>query len=137
MGINVNDDLPQQKNSKRFSIAVVDPATGTFKLLRATNISGDYADINIATTNAGGTPTAGSKTDVGTTAAALTAGQSCFEVIVQADPDNTVDVFFGTSGSQPMQLLPGQAVRLKVSNVNLVYVKTASGTATVNWLSVV
>lgn len=78
---------------------------------------------------------AGTKTNVGVTAAALDA-IVCFNATIQADPDNTVDVFIGDSASQPVQLTPGQSVPLPISNLEQVYVKTASGTATVNWLIV-
>lgn len=72
-----------------------------------------------------------------TTSAKQLAAQSCREVIVQNDPDNTGDMLVGNSAAQVFQLTPGQAIRLPVSNVNLVYVKMTSGTnQTVNWLAV-
>lgn len=71
-----------------------------------------------------------------TTTAAAIGAQACVTVLVQADPDNTVDVFIGDSSNQRYQVLPGAAVGLPVTNVSQVYAKTASGTATVNWLAV-
>jgi len=70
-----------------------------------------------------------------TTAAALNSGtsRSCSSVLVQNDPDSTQDVFVGNDSSQSVQLVPGQAEVIPVDNVNKVFVKTASGTATVNW----
>lgn len=47
MGINVNDDLPVAKNSKRFGFSVVDTVNTLFKVLRARNISGDYAALEV------------------------------------------------------------------------------------------
>jgi len=78
---------------------------------------------------------AGTKTDVGTTAAAIGGSQKCNEVLVQADPDNSVDVFIGNSTIQPLRLKPGVSATIPVNNVSLIYAKTTSGTATVNWLA--
>lgn len=70
-----------------------------------------------------------------TTAAGLNNGTplSCTEVLVQNDPDNTVDVFVGNSTSQSVQLRPGESYATLANDVSKVYVKAASGTATVNW----
>lgn len=68
-------------------------------------------------------------------AAQLSTGYECNEVFFQNDPDNTVDILFGNSASQPIQLLPGDSFTLPVQNVNEVYVKTVSSTATVPWLA--
>ncbi len=69
-----------------------------------------------------------------TTAAALGATRASSEVLVQADPDNTVDVFIGDATVQPVQLTPGQAITVLASDIALVFVKTASATAAVNYL---
>lgn len=83
----------------------------------------------------GGTPTAPAQVSVTTVAAAL-AAQACKAIIVQADPDNTVDVLVGDATNQPIQLTPGQSITLPVSNHNLLYHKTASGAANLNVISV-
>src|SRR4051794_38900530 len=72
-----------------------------------------------------------------TTAAAPLGGNvRCTEVLVQADPDNTNDVYFGDSANQTIHLKPGDPATVPVQNVNQVYVKTATGTAVVNWFLV-
>ncbi len=71
-----------------------------------------------------------------TVAAALNSGTAagCRQVLVQADPDNTVSVFVGNATTQPLELVPGDAATIGISDVAKVFVKTASSTATVNWL---
>lgn len=79
---------------------------------------------------------AGTKTNVGTTAAPLTTTDTLIsQVLVQADPDNTADVFIGDSTSQTIQLKAQDGITLLVNNLNQVYVKSASGTQTVNWVT--
>ncbi len=57
------------------------------------------------------------------------------EVIVQNDPDSSNAVFVGDTRYQHYQLAAGSNVTVKVNDLSIVYVKTASGTATVNWLA--
>lgn len=56
----------------------------------------------------------------------------CRQVLVQNDPDNTVDIFVGTENSQTMQLRPGEAETILIDNIIKVFVKSASATPTVN-----
>ena len=56
----------------------------------------------------------------------------CRQVLVQNDPDNTVDIFVGTENSQSIQLRPGEAETLLIDNIVKVFVKSASATPTVN-----
>lgn len=86
-------------------IQVTQPAGGTLSML---------APVNVTTT-----PTPLSSL-------------ACRSVLLQADPDNTVDVFIGDATNQVWQLVPGQALSLPVSNTNQIYHKVASGTATLN-----
>lgn len=99
--------------------------------------SNNIGDVDVLSTvlPAGGGLAAGTLSAT-TTAAQLSSNQACKEVLVQNDPDNTVDVLIGPSGSQPIQLVPGQAVALPVSNVNLVYGKTVSSTGTIAWAAI-
>lgn len=83
----------------------------------------------------GGIPIAGSLA-VTVAAARLSTNQVCKGVTVQADPDNASDVLVGDNNAQTVQLTPGQMVFLAVSNVNLLYGRTASGTGYINWLVV-
>lgn len=69
-----------------------------------------------------------------TVAAALAASQKTREVLVQNDPDNTVDIFVGSSSAQPIQLKPGDSLVVPVSNLALLYAKSASGTPVLNYL---
>lgn len=70
-----------------------------------------------------------------TTAVAISGSQYATEVVVQADPDNTVGVLIGNADSQPYQLAAGDSVKLRISNVALIYAKGVSGTPSVNWLA--
>ena len=87
------------------------------------------------TTSPSDTVFSGSKNDVDTTAAQVTANQSCREVLLQADSENTVDVLVGNNSEQNFKLYPGFGIVISLNNVNLLYVKTASSTATVNWIA--
>lgn len=71
-----------------------------------------------------------------TTTGASIGTQACKGVLLQADPDNTVDIFVGDASNQRFQLLPGQWMQIPISNVSGIYAKAATGTATLNWLAV-
>ncbi len=73
-----------------------------------------------------------SATITATTTPAPLASQPCSSLLLQVDPDATEDVFFGSSAAQYMQLVPGSSILLRVSNADLIYVKTAANTAVVN-----
>lgn len=68
------------------------------------------------------------------TAAAIAASQAISEVVIQNDPDNTDDILVGNSTAQTIQIKPGNAIVLPVSNLALVYAKSVSGTPTLNYL---
>lgn len=85
----------------------------------------------------GGTPTAGTTSLTTTTASQIAASQACKSLMLQNDPDNSVDMLVGDASSQTIQLRPGDAVTLPVSNANLVYAKNVSSTTqSINWLAV-
>lgn len=67
------------------------------------------------------------------TATPLTAG-ACREVTIHND-DASIVVKVGNAGAQNYSLGAGQACHVQVSNRNQVYVKSASATPTVSWLS--
>jgi hypothetical protein len=73
----------------------------------------------------------GTQTATATTAALAT--QACVYCEVQNDPNSAQDLYVGGVGSQPWHLPPGGSKSFLVSNVNMIYVKTLTGTATVNW----
>lgn len=56
------------------------------------------------------------------------------ELMIQADPDNTVDVLIGSSTVQCWKLEPGDVLNCPIRNPALIYAKTGSSTAVVNVL---
>jgi hypothetical protein len=79
--------------------------------------------------------TSGQNAAVGTTATPLTTTQSQGrEVIVQADPANGANVLIGGQSSQYIVLIAGASLALDWTDVSTIWVKSASGTMTVNWL---
>jgi hypothetical protein len=68
-----------------------------------------------------------------TVAAALGTAQAWREVLIVNDPSSTEDAFVGNATSQSVRLVPGQGETLRVANRNLVYVRSAGGTATVTY----
>lgn len=78
----------------------------------------------------------GEKTDVSTTAAAIsTTSANIREALIQADPTNTTNVLVGSSTAQEVVLAPGQSITIPIISLSLVFVKMASGTGIVNWLA--
>ena len=66
-----------------------------------------------------------------TTAAALGSNlQSLTELVIQADPGNTVDILIGDASTQGWKLIAGAEFSCPIRNPGLIYGKTASGTAT-------
>lgn len=81
--------------------------------------------------NKGGSAT---KSAQDTTGAALTSTKTpCNGVVVQNDPDNTVELLVGFSAAQTLQLSPGDSVWIPIDDVSKVYTKTVSSTANVNY----
>lgn len=70
-----------------------------------------------------------------TSAAALAASTPVEEVVVVNDPDNSVDILVGNSSSQSNKLGPGDSATVVIDDLNKIYIKTASGTATVTYLA--
>lgn len=71
---------------------------------------------------------------VGVGAAAITAKERCLSILIQADPDNTDDIFVGDSAAQPIQLLAGGSMTLGITDPRKIFAKSASGTQTLNLL---
>ena len=67
------------------------------------------------------------------TAAALGGSGQVIRVLIQSDPDNSVDVFIGSASSQPIQLTPGQSIPIEGHQLSNIFLKAASGTATINY----
>lgn len=73
------------------------------------------------------------QTALTTTAAPLGSSvEDLTELVVQADPDNTVDILIGSSVVQCWKMEPGDQQPFPVRNPALIWGKTASGTATCN-----
>ena len=61
--------------------------------------------------------------------------QACSQLLIQNDPDSTVSILIGNSTLQPIDLVPGDSVTLNVTNLSVIYYKSASATATLNYLA--
>jgi len=72
---------------------------------------------------------------VTTVAAAIAPSQSCATLILQADPANTVTILVGNGTGQHFALMARDSLQLSVSNIALVYAKTTTGTAVLNYLA--
>lgn len=73
------------------------------------------------------------QTSLTTTAAPLgSSTEDLTEVVIQADPDNTVDILVGSSLVQCWKMEPGDQFNCPIRNPALIWGKTASGTATCN-----
>jgi hypothetical protein len=57
------------------------------------------------------------------------------EVIVQNDPDSGEAAFVGNPFNQLFQLAVGVSVTVPVCDLSLVYVRSAAGTAVINWMA--
>jgi hypothetical protein len=75
------------------------------------------------------------KMGAGTIAAPLGASYECSEVFIQNSTENAVNILLGSSEQQLISLSPGMGFTLPVQNINDVYVKTVSSTATVVFLA--
>lgn len=61
--------------------------------------------------------------------------QRIMEVIVQNDPDSGESAFVGNPFNQHFELVAGASVTVPVCDLSLVYVRSAAGTATINWMA--
>lgn len=77
----------------------------------------------------------GQMTGLGVTATVLHPTQNCREVIIQNDIANTTNLLVGTVTNQFVAIIPGQAITFPIISLNLIYVKMASSTGTVNWIA--
>ena len=71
-----------------------------------------------------------------TTTPASLGTHPCSTVCVQNYPGSTPNLLVGGSNGQYFVLKPGSSITIPCGNVSQVYVVAASGTATVNWISV-
>ncbi len=111
-------------------------ATPHVKIFTEDGIPVDWASIVAGGTGGGAGTTLLDGTLTATTSAAALPSNACSEVTVVNDPTSTVDIKVGNATSQSMRVQPGQSVTASLANTNLLYVKSVSGTATVNWWAV-
>ena len=79
----------------------------------------------------------GEKTSITAAAALSTTSVPCRAVIVQAKLGNSEALLIGNAAGQYFSLAAGSSISLKVTDVNLVYVKqSSSGTLGANWISI-
>lgn len=68
-----------------------------------------------------------------TTAVALAATQAVSELLLQAEPSNTVDILIGNATAQVIRLQPGASVNLPVTDPAIAYAKaSAAGSPVLN-----
>lgn len=73
------------------------------------------------------------RTSLTTTAAPLgSSTEDLTELVLQADPDNTVSILIGSSDVQCWVLEPSDQFAVPIRNPALIWGKAASGTATCN-----
>jgi len=77
---------------------------------------------------------AGRNTTAGVNVVANLPNTRIWQVIIQADPDNTASVFVVNQNVQPFELVPGAALTVPIDRTNKVYVNITAGDA-INWLA--
>lgn len=103
--------------------------------LKASELNIESVTKNLFVKEVTSTSLATGQKTANTTAAALAGSTVCREVLIQNDSGSSNSVKVGNDTNQYIELSPGDAISLPIDNVSKVYVKTASGTATVNWLA--
>lgn len=97
----------------------------------------DGLPVNIVSNLTSGVPSttvvSGTKTCPAnaSTAEVIVASRACSEVTIQAPETNTVTVLFGSAtGTCYMRLMPGRDFTVKVANVNELFCKSSTSSAT-------
>lgn len=57
------------------------------------------------------------------------------EVIIQNDQDSGQDIYIGNDTDQELRLKPGEWISARITNLNLIYAKTTTGTATLRYFA--
>lgn len=60
---------------------------------------------------------------------------NCEAVVIQNDPGSAVNILFGGPDAQTMVLEPGASMSLNIKNTNRLWVRSASGTPTLNYMT--
>jgi hypothetical protein len=139
--VNANNQLevaqgkPISGFTDAWPIKITDGGAGVAYTLPTTPSSSDWGLVT-REAGAGGSATSllvGSLAAT-TTAQALAGSTACVQVTIQNDPTATVDILVGNSSTQTVRLSPGMSITLNVTNLNVPWVKTASGTASVPYI---
>jgi hypothetical protein len=77
-------------------------------------------------------PLASQISSLNTTNQALSSNQPATSVVVQNDPNSTVNIGVGDTNHQYIQLKPSQSVSLPCSNLNTIFVVAASNATNTN-----
>lgn len=72
---------------------------------------------------------------VGTAAVALTADHNIVEIIVQADANNSNNLFVGNATTQAIKLSSGKDIKISIDSVSKVYVRGGAAGQVANWLA--
>ncbi len=76
----------------------------------------------------------GFKTTSGATAVAIAASTLCTTVTIQADVNNTDNVYVGNATSQTILLTPGQSIgNINIDNLSKIYIRRNSADVTINY----
>jgi hypothetical protein len=70
-----------------------------------------------------------------TTASAIAGSQAITKVLIRSDPSNAVNVLCGNATTQNTILEPGDGLSLEITNLNLLFCKSASATASVSYIA--
>jgi len=87
------------------------------------------------TANAWDSFNSGTLIATGPPVALAAANTPIMEVIVQNDPDSAEVAYVGTAFGQHFQLVAGSSITIPVSDLSLVFVTSAGGTARINYLA--
>lgn len=129
VGLDPSQPLPQGTNG--IGTVTIDSTNSGY----LSTLAGAVSSSKVQIYQPGTTPTAGT-VSASATAAALSS-QACSAISIQNDPGSANNLQIGTaSGTQPYKLTPGSSITITCTNANQIYVSTATGTATVNWITV-
>lgn len=81
-----------------------------------------------------GKPKSGTKPAIVAGSAALAASQHCLSILLTAPSANTDDVFVGDSIAQDTPIPPGASMTLGIDDPSDLFVRSPSGSQTINFL---
>ncbi len=81
-----------------------------------------------------GKPKSGNKAAIVAGSAALAESQHCLSILLSAPSGNTDDVFVGDSAAQDTPIPPGANLTLGIDNPSDLFVRSPTGSQTINFL---